>query len=161
MYSFYPAYSLPQNILLKRNRTWVSLSPIKKTEEVVLVLVESGDMARGDQILLALGAWTENLKITGMVHISHFKNQETVTEALSLVISGERTGVEPRTANTGAHSPVLTVTLGGRCCYPRYRRGRPSGAEWHRDRALTWKKPSGCPYFLTLFHFMQLRTQVI
>lgn len=101
MYSFYPAYSLPQNILCKRNRSWVSLSPIEKTEEAVLVLVESRDMARGHQILSALGAWTENLKIMGMAHIPHFTNQETITEAPSLVISSERAGVEPRTPTLG------------------------------------------------------------
>lgn len=86
------------------------MSPIEKTEEVALVLVESEDMARGDQILSALGALTENPKIMGMVHISHFTNQETITEALSLVIGSERTGVEPGPANTGMHSPVLMVT---------------------------------------------------
>lgn len=40
----------------------------------------------------------------GMAHISHFTNQETITEAPSLVISSERTGAEPRT-------PALGCTL--------------------------------------------------
>lgn len=47
----------------------------------------------------------------GMVHISHFTNQETVTEALSLVISSKRTGVEPRTAHTGTHSEIPWALL--------------------------------------------------
>ena len=158
MYSFYPAYSLPQNILCKRNRSWVSLSPIEKTEEAVLVLVESRDTARGHQILSALGAWTENLKIMGMAHILHFTNQETITEAPSLVISSERAGVEPRTPTMGCS---LQSSRSLRRHYLHYTRGLHSGAERHQDQALAWKKQSGCSYFLALFHFMQFRTQVI
>ena len=181
-YRVFPAYSLPQNILLRRHCTWVSLSTTKKQSKEVWSRWGVGT-GQGDPRYCGLkGAWTENLKIMGTAHISHFTNQETMTEAPSLISSSERAGVEPRTPttlsqrrepcdNTGMHLPILTITPGGRPYYPCYTRenwkacvARPRSSQRHRAAQRSSINSEEADRFFLLFialYFMQFRTQVI
>lgn len=118
------------------------------------------------------GAWTENLKIMGTAHISHFTNQETMTEAPSL-ISSRRGQVWSPGLPQPCHRDESHVTTRGCTCQSSQSlleegltthvthektekpawpgRGLHRGTKWHKDQALTQKKQTGSSYFLLLF----------